>query len=178
MSGVVIRSLDPRKANDVALVANRLTDFMVPRFLPSYPGFVAWLARKLYPGFVLGQRRVVCALWRGTIVGVAVAKYSTHSEGDQKLCSMYVEESFRGVGVGSQVLMELAAPAEGPLAQSCVVTVPEEQLAYADGKRFERFLGMWGFELIDETKGRYRKNKVEVVYRCANFTRRTIEDTH
>lgn len=91
-----------------------------------YPGFCGWFASKVVPG--LGVDRLLIVRRSGCSVrGVAIAKRTPE---ERKLCTLWVDPSARGQGLGGALMAEALDWLDDPLP---LVTVPDGVMAEASG---------------------------------------------
>lgn len=110
-----------------------------------YPDFRNWLADKVLPGLVTGERFCLGAMNDGTLVGIAIGKVSGP---ERKLSTLWVEEGSRRAGFGESLAQ---AAFERLGTPTPLFTVPEEILP-----DFEGALRRWGFRLSAIRQDAYR----------------------
>jgi GNAT superfamily N-acetyltransferase len=84
--------------------ADRLRVFSMLRILPVlYPGGFAWLEQRL-SDVIDGKARCTLAVWGSQLLGIAIE--SLKGQYRIKLSTLWVEPCYRGIGVGSRLLLD------------------------------------------------------------------------
>lgn len=79
-----------------------------------YPGFAEWYSRLFScDGSLDPDREILVFMYKGVVAGVAILKRS-----EQKICTLYVVDGFRGESVGSE-LVESSLETLGMLMVIC-----------------------------------------------------------
>ena len=119
-----------------------------------YPNFSAWLNFTFRRNLSSGQRQIVLAHDQTKIIGICLLK-NTASE--KKICTYYVEPSYRGLGIGGKLLstsLELLDSGDS------FITVSAERKT-----EIEQSLKTKGFKAYKSIQGLYREESAEFIYR-------------
>ncbi|NSX16165.1 GNAT family N-acetyltransferase [Cupriavidus taiwanensis] len=115
-----------------------------------YPEFEQWLAERVVPGLILGERSILLSESRGVLSGLAVVK---DTPAEQKLCCLRVLPPFQGSGVGLKLFDRAFDVLEN---RTPLLSVAEEQIAV-----FDKIFRYYGFELAATYPEFYRPTKNE-----------------
>ncbi|PYG29951.1 hypothetical protein C8N36_107117 [Pelagimonas varians] len=118
----------------------------------TYSGFGSWYWGKVVPGVTTGHRRILSAECDGVLSGVVIAK----SEGEKKICTVWVPEQFRGQLVATR-LMEDAM--EWLDSEKPLFSVPSFRK-----QEFQAIVKKFGFQLEQTVHELYGTGRVEHVY--------------
>ncbi|EGQ8447185.1 GNAT family N-acetyltransferase [Vibrio alginolyticus] len=118
-----------------------------------YPSFDAWFNFRFKRNFSSGNRIVIAAMSGSTIAGVALLK---KTESEHKICTLFVREEFRGLGVGRQLLTKAIENLKG---NKIGISVAEER-----HQALKSLLEKQGFSLKSKEIGYYRQGAVEFFY--------------
>lgn len=118
-----------------------------------YPKFEGWLDFTFRGGLRSGQRKVILAHYGNEIAGIVLLKNNAF---EKKICTFYILENFRGIGVGGE-LMNLAL--ETLDSYDTFISVASERKAELDP-----LLDSYGFRLKSSVVGLYRAESTEFFY--------------
>lgn len=137
-------SFNPRDVIDRNEVRKFLDDVA-----PLYPDFDTWFNFKAYRGLANGRKAIEVRV-DGKLAGIAILK-STAAEA--KICTLYVGENYRGMGIGSELISLSLKEFEG---RSVLITVADERLSALSG-----VLKQYGFKLVKSAFEAYRAGVYE-----------------
>lgn len=120
---------------------------ILTRFEAEYPSIFGWYFNKVVPNLNKDREILVC-VDKGRLVGLSIIKHS-----EKKLCTLFVEERQRGLGIGTK-LIELSCKTLGE--SKPFVTVNNMYLDYYLTLFFKR-----NFKLVKTYRDYYAKNRVE-----------------
>lgn len=141
-------------------LAGQVQDF-VCRMEDLYPGIDLWWRHKVLPDLIAGGRLCHVAVEGGTVVGVSISKPRWPVA---KFCTLRVEESHRGRGIGVDLIRSTLRDL-GVLTSGCKsvrFTMAEEISA-----RYVGLFDRYGFKRIARCGDRYRKGHDEMVFESA-----------
>ncbi len=118
----------------------------------DYPDYKTWYQEKQVPGIYDGTRNIIIAHYNERVLGFASLK-KTNSE--KKICTFYVEKSFRKNQIGT-MLMEKAVTyleEERPL-----ITIPLNKL-----NDFIKLANKYNWKITDIKENLYRTTTPEVI---------------
>ena len=118
-----------------------------------YPNFKNWLYFTFRKEMIEGKRSIVIARTGNSIAGLSLLK---HTIDEKKICTFYVSPSYRGIGVGHQ-LMDAATSYLGD--KDIKITVAEER-----NLELYPLLKSKGFSIESNVIGYYRENINEYFY--------------
>jgi hypothetical protein len=118
-----------------------------------YPGFRNWFFEKGTISSPSEQRVVFINKIATRIAGVAIAKRCVL---ERKLCTLWVADDARGLGVASDLAVSVFDWIE---TSHPLFTVPEERIS-----EFQGLLRSWRFSDGQTVKGYYRRDKIEYVF--------------
>ena len=126
----------------------------VRRLEGYYPGFRSWFAKKVYPGCHLGTRAAfACLNEMQQLVGIAIVK---REKGEQKICTLFVEPSYAGRGIGTRLLNTSVTWLED---LSPIITVDESRLG-----SFGKILTANGFRVTSRILDLYSVGRIEYIF--------------
>jgi len=131
-----------------SLLADALSDVS-----PHYPNFKEWLYFTFRKEMLQGLRTIVIARQQGVCAGLSLLK---NAPSEKKICTFYVLPSYRGIGVGTQ-LMDFSTSYLGNADIN--ITVSEER-----NPDLYPLLRKKGFSLESHVKGFYREDVDEYFY--------------
>lgn len=120
---------------------------------PMYPNFDAWLNFTFRRSLTSGKRKIVTAYYGSELAGIALLK-SDLSE--RKICTFYISESFRELGIG-QKLLDVAIDTLD--SSDSFITVSEER-----DSGLSPLLRSKGFKLVSSVPKLYRPDSTEHFY--------------
>ncbi|MGS0679973.1 GNAT family N-acetyltransferase [Shewanella sp. 125m-7] len=146
------------QSNSITIQIQEKPDFLAIRKILEpvsslYPDFDAWFNFRFRGKFKTGDRIVIAAMSDSQIAGVALLK-KTNVE--HKICTLYVREEFRQQGAGSLLLTEAIKNLQG---KKIGISVSEERHL-----PLKTLLDKYGFTLVSEEDGYYRKGAIEYFY--------------
>lgn len=127
--------------------------YLTDHLSSDYPKHYEWFFKKHLPFVDKGEREVLFIRNYNNICGVAFLK---KSENEKKICTFYVAEHGRNIGVG-RTLMKATLDfleTEAPL-----ITMPSEKVHY-----FLHFIHNHDWKITQIIEGYYVKNVDEVVF--------------
>lgn len=129
-----------------------LKHFLLP-ISPMYPGFDVWLNFTFRRNLASGKRQIVTAYYGSELAGVALLKSDLT---ERKICTFYISESFRGLGIGPKLLDIAINTLNG---SDSFITVSEERNGELSPLLYSK-----GFRLIDTVPKLYRPDSTEYFY--------------
>lgn len=122
----------------------------------DYPNRKNWYFTKQLPNIESGERNILFVrdMWdRDKIVAVSCLK---DSDNEKKICTLYVAEEYRNVGLGNMLFQEsmLWLGTSKPF-----LTFPEYKL-----NMFESFIEKYNWQLEDKIEGKYNNSSPELCY--------------
>ncbi|MCX7097710.1 MAG: GNAT family N-acetyltransferase [Methylococcales bacterium] len=122
-----------------------------------YPNFKNWLYFTFRKEMIEGKRSIIIARAGNSIAGLSLLK---HSLDEKKICTFYVSPSYRGIGVGHQ-LMDASTSYLGDKDKDkdIAITVAEER-----NSELYPLLKSKGFSIENKVIGYYRENINEYFY--------------
>ena len=118
-----------------------------------YPDFRSWYQDVVMPGIKNRERKILIEGEIDNIRGIAILKKTSREE---KICTIWVDESFRGRGVATNLMRKsfLHLKTNRPL-----FTVPQERWA-----EFQKIVEQYQFKEVQVLDSWYRAGKKEYVY--------------
>ncbi len=115
-----------------------------------YPEFSRWYESKVYPGLLVGERKLLLRYHGHSLSGIAIVK---DTPAEKKLCCLRILPHMQGTGVGLRLFQDsfLALQTEKPL-----LSVSDEHLP-----EFQRVFQHFGFEIGNEYPDLYRPRHSE-----------------
>lgn len=120
---------------------------------PMYPNFEVWLNFTFRRNLTSGKRKIVTAYYGSELAGVALLKSDL---AERKICTFYISEPFRGLGIG-QKLLDIAIDTLN--GSDSFITVSEERNGELSPLLYSK-----GFRLIDTVPKLYRPDSTEYFY--------------
>ncbi len=130
--------------NDILLLSLRVKD--------DYPDYKIWYQNKQVPGIYDGTRNIIIAHYKGRILGFASLK-KTKSE--KKICTFYVEKSFRKNKIGTLLIEKAIAYLE---EEQPLITIPMNKL-----NDFIKIANKYNWKITDIKENLYRTTTPEVI---------------
>lgn len=150
-----VDTITQEKFIDLATKIYLTTDFISR----DYPNYKNWYFTKQLPGIIKNERNILFARNpenKEEIIAVACLK---KTEEEQKICTLYVSDNARGLGIGSTIIEESMKWLE---TTKPFITFPDYKL-----DMFKPFIEKYDWKLTEKVYGLY-KDKTEEL--CFNGT--------
>lgn len=146
--GIALRSIGRADLDRVRIMLSTMRD--------SYPDLVAWTDKKLGEGLESAEAFVSVAEIHGQVVGVAIS--SEKGSGARKLSTLFVQERFRGMSIGSHLLY-------GEIQRAWMDGVRKLQISFSEERKSDvlPLLYRYGFLFEGISPARYRPDAWEIV---------------
>ena len=136
--------------SNIVAKAYSVTDYICE----DYKNHFNWYWSKTVPAVLNGTREILVATVNQKIAGVAILK---NEDGEQKICTFLVIESYRGNGIGS-ILMERAFKFLG--TSTPLVTIADYKI-----DMFQGFIKKYGWKRTQVlSEGYYNSTSREIVF--------------
>ena len=159
---------DKNTVDDSMVLINRASALRDPQLVPFcenvisrdysffssvYPGFSDWLADRVLPGILEGERTIVFEERHRKVVGFLILK---HTADEQKLCTLRVREGLQKRGLGIR-LFETAFEFLG--TERPLLSVADVNLG-----AFQKIFRYFGFASTSTYRDLYRPNSTEFAF--------------
>lgn len=122
----------------------------------DYPDFRKWYRQTVIPGLTTGQRQIYAAVPEEDNQALAGLMILKDTPEQKKICTLYVDEPYRGMGLGDMFLHR--AISQLGVSYPLITVSDKRQKAFA--ALFHRF----GFQLFHSYVGYYNRNIIEYSY--------------
>lgn len=138
----------------------------------DYPNFRKWYRQTVIPGLATGKRQIYAAAPEKDTQALAGLVILKDTPEQKKICTLYVDEPYRGMGLGDMLLDH--AISQLGVSHPLITVSDRHQKAFT--ALFRRF----GFRLFNRYAGYYNHNIIEYSYNgpieTASEKRRFIQD--
>lgn len=148
-----VKHIDVSCNLDTALMA---TGRYIQEFSDLYPNINSWFGDKVVPGVKDKTRIILLVIVNEDIIGIAIGKKGKST----KLCTMHVDEDFRGLGLGDLLLKNILEFARLNSSRSLHFTISEET-----NSQLENYFKLRNFDKIGWVSNRYRKTIDEFTWK-------------
>lgn len=119
----------------------------------EYPGFGSWYWNSVEPSLIEGTKEIIIAEWKRKIIGVSIIKKDFE---EKKICTLRVDKTFRGNGVGKKLIEFSLMELETDLP---FISVSSQRI-----RQFEKTFRYFGFQLEEKNHNYYKSGYDEYCY--------------